>query len=187
MVETIPFDPDDLRKDPLDNYGQAKLASEIYLKEPYQQNGFPATIIMPGQISGSGRTIINPWGNTSMRVFHDIADGKEIALPNFGQEILHHIHGHDVVRVFFKALPTKIRHQVKHSMPKNATIPVTTLPEVAYSVMAVKSHVDRGLITVSDHQRYRMAPFFSQEKINIRTNGACHASPSIIPPDVADG
>lgn len=107
MVETIPFDPDALRKDPLDNYGQDKLASEIYLKEPYQQNGFPATIIMPGQISGPGWTIINPWGNTSIRVFHDIADGKEIALPNFGQEILHHIHGHDVVRVFFKALPTK--------------------------------------------------------------------------------
>ena len=125
-----------------------------------------------------------------MRVFQNIADGKEITLPNFGREILHHIHGHDVARVFFKALPTKIRHQVKHSMPKDATIPVTTLPEVAYSVMAVKSHVDRGLITVSDHQRYRMAPFFAQEKqekINIRTNGTCHASPSIIPPDVADG
>ena len=26
-----------------------------------------------------------------------------------------------------------------------------------------------------------------QEKINIRTNGTCHASPSIIPPDMADG
>ena len=52
MAETIPFDPDDLRKEPLDNYGQDKLASEIYLKEPYQQNGFPATIIMPKQISG---------------------------------------------------------------------------------------------------------------------------------------
>ena len=51
MVETIPFDPDDLRKEPLHNYGQAKLASEIYLKEPYLQNSFPATIIMPGQIS----------------------------------------------------------------------------------------------------------------------------------------
>ena len=52
MAEAIPFAPDDLRKEPLDNYGQDKLASEIYLKEPYRQNGFPATIIMPRQISG---------------------------------------------------------------------------------------------------------------------------------------
>ncbi len=103
-AETIPFDPDDLRKEPLDDYGKDKFASELFLKEQYRQNGFPATIIMPGQISGPGWAIINPWGNTSMRVFQDIADGKEIALPNFGQEILHHVHGFDVAQVFFKAV-----------------------------------------------------------------------------------
>jgi nucleoside-diphosphate-sugar epimerase len=93
-----------LRKEPLDDYGKDKFASELYLKEQYRQNGFPATVIMPGQISGPGWTIINPWGNTSMRVFQDIADGKEIALPNFGQEILHHVHGYDVAQVFFQAI-----------------------------------------------------------------------------------
>ncbi|MDO4549824.1 MAG: NAD(P)-dependent oxidoreductase [Planctomycetia bacterium] len=107
MAETIPLDPDDLRKEPLDAYGKDKFASETYLKEQYRQNGFPATIIMPGQISGPGWTIINPWGNTSTRVFQDIADGKEIALPNFGQEILHHVHGYDVAQVFFLA----VRHR----------------------------------------------------------------------------
>lgn len=81
MAETIPFDPDDLRKEPLDDYGKDKFASEMYLKDEYRKNRFPATIIMPGQISGPGWTIINPWGNTSMRVFQDIADGREIALP----------------------------------------------------------------------------------------------------------
>ncbi len=104
MAETLPFDPDDLTKEPLDDYGKDKFASEMYLKEQYRKNGFPATIVMPGQISGPGWTIINPWGNTSLRVFQDIADGKEIALPNFGQEILHHVHGYDVAQVFFKAI-----------------------------------------------------------------------------------
>ena len=104
MAETIPFDPDSICKEPLDAYGKDKYASELYLKNEYRQNGFPATIVMPGQISGPGWTIINPWGNTSMRVIQDIADGKEIALPNFGQEILHHVHGYDVAQVFFKAV-----------------------------------------------------------------------------------
>lgn len=103
-AETIPADADDLRKEPLDAYGKDKFASEMYLKEQYRKHGFPATVILPGQISGPGWTIINPWGNTSLRVFQDIADGKEIALPNFGQEILHHVHGYDVAQVFFRAI-----------------------------------------------------------------------------------
>jgi nucleoside-diphosphate-sugar epimerase len=106
-AETLPFDPDDTKKDPLDDYGRDKFASETYLKEEYRKRGFPATVVMPGQISGPGWTIINPWGNTSLRVFQDIADGKEIALPNFGQEILHNVHGYDVAQVFFKAITHK--------------------------------------------------------------------------------
>lgn len=102
-AETVPFDPDDLRKEPLDDYGKDKFASEMYLKEQYRKHGFPATIVMPGQISGPGWTVINPWGNTSLRVFQDIADGEEIALPNFGQEIIHNVHGYDVAQVFFLA------------------------------------------------------------------------------------
>ena len=225
MAETIPFDPDDLRKEPLDNYGQDKLASEIYLKEQYQQNGFPATIIMPGQISGPGWTIINPWGNTSMRVFQDIADGKEIALPNFGQEILHHVHGYDVAQVFFKAITHKNQalgetfdaeaethitlygfakhiyeffgHEPKirflpwpewcqyegnaeecdhtyHHIARSGVFSIEKTKRLLdyqpkYTCietidMAVKSYVDRGLITISDNQRYRMASSFAQEK-----------------------
>lgn len=104
MAEILPFNADDITKEPLDEYGKDKFASELYLKEQYRINGFPATIIMPGQISGPGWTIINPWGNTSMRVFQEIADGKEICLPNFGMEIIHHVHGYDVAQVFFKAI-----------------------------------------------------------------------------------
>lgn len=104
MAEQLPLCPDDMRKTPLDDYGKDKFASELFLKEKYREHGFPCTIIMPGQISGPGWTIINPWGNTSLRVFQDIADGKEIFLPNFGMETIHHVHGYDVAQVFFLAI-----------------------------------------------------------------------------------
>ncbi len=104
MAETIPFDPDSICKEPLDPYGKDKYASEMFLKDEFRRNGFPATIVMPGQISGPGWTIIGPWGNTSLRPIQTIAEGGEIALPNFGQEILHHVHGYDVAQVFFQAV-----------------------------------------------------------------------------------
>ena len=56
-AEFLPADPNSL-KEPLDDYGVDKYQSELYLKEQYRKNGFPATIIMPGQISGPGWTII---------------------------------------------------------------------------------------------------------------------------------
>ena len=104
MAETIPFDPDDINKQPLDAYGKDKFESELYLKEQYRKYGFPATIIIPGQISGPGWKIISPWGNTNTKPVQDIADGKEICLPNFGQEILHHVHGYDVAQMFYKVI-----------------------------------------------------------------------------------
>lgn len=102
--EVLPFQPDDLKKEPLDEYGKQKFASELYLKEVYLQEGFPATIIMPGQISGPGWTIMNPWANKTVLPFQKIADGEEIFLPNFGMETLHHVHGYDVAQCFFKAI-----------------------------------------------------------------------------------
>lgn len=103
-AEVLPLDPDGLKKEPLDPYGKDKFASEMYLKEQYRENGFPATIIMPGQISGPGWTIMNPWANKTALPFQKIADGEEIMLPNFGMETLHHVHGYDVAQCFFKAI-----------------------------------------------------------------------------------
>ena len=101
-----------------------------------------------------------------MRVFQDIADGKEITLPNFGQEILHHIHGHDIARVFFKAITHKNQASGKtfdaercdHTCHHIARSDVSSiektklLPEyppkyicIETTDMAVKSHVDSGL------------------------------------------
>ncbi|UTY39045.1 NAD-dependent epimerase/dehydratase family protein [Allocoprobacillus halotolerans] len=102
-AEFIPEDPNAL-KEPLDHYGKDKYASELYLKEQYRIHGFPATIIMPGQISGPGWTIMNPQATKDNRVFQKIADGEEIVLPNFGMETLHHVHAYDVAQMFYKAI-----------------------------------------------------------------------------------
>lgn len=104
ISEVLPLNPDDLRKEPFDEYGKNKFASELYLKDLYRREGFPATVIMPGQIAGPGWDITGPWANTRYEPFQMAADGNEIRLPNFGMETIHHVHGYDVAQVFFKAI-----------------------------------------------------------------------------------
>lgn len=103
-AEVLPVDPNTTKKEPLDTYGKNKFASELFLKREYRTTGFPATVIMPGQISGPGWTIINPVGNTDLAVFQKIARGEKIILPNFGMETLHHVHAHDVAQVFYQSI-----------------------------------------------------------------------------------
>lgn len=102
-AEVLPVDSN-APKQPLDEYGWEKYKSEQYLKEQYRLTGFPATIIMPGQISGPGWKIINPVGNTDVEVFQKIAYGEVLTLPNFGMETLHHVHPDDVAQMFVKAI-----------------------------------------------------------------------------------
>jgi nucleoside-diphosphate-sugar epimerase len=102
-AEVLPVEPN-VKKEPLDAYGIDKYKSEMYLKEAFRTMGFPATIIMPGQISGPGWTIMNPQATTDLTLFQKIADGEEIILPNFGMETLHHVHAHDVARMFVNAI-----------------------------------------------------------------------------------
>ncbi|WP_287714118.1 NAD-dependent epimerase/dehydratase family protein [Blautia sp.] len=103
-AEVLPVNEDNMSSIPLCEYGRDKLASEKYLKEEYENNGFPATCIRPGQISGAGWAIIGPWGNVSVVPFQKIANGEEIKLPNFGMETIHHVHGYDVAQCFYKAI-----------------------------------------------------------------------------------
>lgn len=102
-AEKIPADPNGV-KHPLDDYGWAKYKSEQYLKKEFRANGFPATVIMPGQISGPGWTFINPIGNEDTKVFQTIADGGKVYLPSFGMETLHHVHASDVAQMFVDAI-----------------------------------------------------------------------------------
>jgi len=103
-AESLPVDPNSVTKQPLDDYGINKFKSEMYLKEQFRQNGFPSTVIMPGQISGPGWLIINPWGNLNTGIFEKISRGEKIYLPNLGMETLHHVHAYDVAQCFFKAI-----------------------------------------------------------------------------------
>lgn len=95
---------EDQPKFPLDEYGIEKVKCETYLHDLYRKEGFPETVIMPGNISGPGWAIINPTGNQDFRVFGKIRRGEEIAIPNFGMETLHHVHPDDVAQVFFNAI-----------------------------------------------------------------------------------
>lgn len=104
MGEILPADPDSLTKEPICDYGREKFRTELYLKEEYRKNGFPSTVIMPGQILGPGYTIISPWAIATLRPAQMIADGEEIKLPNSGMETLHHVHGEDVAQLFMKAV-----------------------------------------------------------------------------------
>ncbi|WP_086444095.1 NAD-dependent epimerase/dehydratase family protein [Candidatus Enterococcus lemimoniae] len=99
----LPTDPNS-KKYPLDEYGIQKYESEKLLKNEYYTNGFPATIIMPGQISGPKWTIINPLANHDPEIFQKIANGEVIYLPNFGMETLHHVHASDVAQIFVDAI-----------------------------------------------------------------------------------
>jgi len=61
-------------------------------------------VLHPGHISGPGWTPVNPAGNVDTEVFSRLAQGREVALPNFGLETVHHVHADDVAQAFQRAL-----------------------------------------------------------------------------------
>jgi len=89
---------------PFGAYGIQKAAIEEYLLNEVRRNGFPATILHPGHISGPGWIPINPTGNLNLGVFEKLAAGEEVALPDLGMETLHHVHADDVAQAFLKAM-----------------------------------------------------------------------------------
>jgi nucleoside-diphosphate-sugar epimerase len=95
---------EDQPKFPLCEYGLQKAKSEEYLHSIYRKEGFPETVIMPGQISGPGWVIMNPVANHDYMIFNKFRLGEEVILPNFGMETLHHIHADDVAQVFYKSI-----------------------------------------------------------------------------------
>jgi nucleoside-diphosphate-sugar epimerase len=89
---------------PFGEYGTQKAAIEAYLRETARKDAFPATIVHPGHIVGPGWTPLNPAGHFNNRVFTILARGRELALPNFGLETVHHVHADDVAQVFMTAI-----------------------------------------------------------------------------------
>lgn len=88
---------------PIGDYGRRKAAIEDYLLRQ-AADGFPATVIHPGHISGPGWVPINPAGHKDTAVFQRLADGDRLTLPNLGMETLQHVHADDVARVFLAAI-----------------------------------------------------------------------------------
>lgn len=98
-----------LPRHPICEYGQKKYQSEAFLIGEANSSGFPATVVMPGHITGTGWNCINPAGNFDPLIFQRIARGEEIPIPHFGMETLHHVHADDVAQVFLKSIQNRAR------------------------------------------------------------------------------
>src|SRR5258708_7732048 len=93
---------EDRPRRPISDYGVRKAAIEDYLLGEYRRDGFPAAVLHPGHLVGMGWTPLNPAANFNPQVFSDLANGKEISLPNIGREALHNVHACDVAQAFTK-------------------------------------------------------------------------------------
>lgn len=89
---------------PFGEYGIRKAAIEAYLLKEARRNGFPAAILHPGHIVGPGWAPLNPLGHFGTEVFEDLAQGREVTLPNLGLETVHHVHADDVAQAFERAV-----------------------------------------------------------------------------------
>jgi nucleoside-diphosphate-sugar epimerase len=92
---------------PFGDYGVNKAAMEEYLLREARLSGFPATVVHPGHIVGRGWVPLNPQGNFNPAVYLALARGQDLALPNLGQETVHHVHADDVAGVFIAAMESR--------------------------------------------------------------------------------
>jgi len=104
---SCPYD-ETMPRAPFGDYGIQKAAIERYLLEE-AANGFPASILHPGHISGPGWVPINPAGNLDIRVFERLARGETVTLPDDGSARLQHVHADDVAQAFMLALSHRAR------------------------------------------------------------------------------
>jgi nucleoside-diphosphate-sugar epimerase len=95
---TRPYDETSPRE-PFGDYGIRKAAIEQYLLGQAAE-GFPATLLHPGHITGPGWNPINPAGNLDMSVFERLRDGGIVTLPDDGSATLQHVHADDVAQAF---------------------------------------------------------------------------------------
>lgn len=106
--EVVPTEETQPRR-PFGDYGVRKAAVEAYLLEKARREGFPATVLHPGHITGPGWVPINPAGNLDVAVFERLAKGETLTLPDHGLATLHHVHADDVAQAFARALARRGR------------------------------------------------------------------------------
>lgn len=93
------------RRDPFGEYGIAKAEIEDFLlAESARPDGLPSVVLRPGHITGPGWPMINAVGNLDVDVWHRLATGQPVDMPNFGLETVHHVHADDVAQAFQLAL-----------------------------------------------------------------------------------
>jgi nucleoside-diphosphate-sugar epimerase len=102
----VPADESD-PLNPFGDYGVNKAAIETWLLHEARRTGFPATVFRPGHIVGPGWAPINPLGHLNTDVFSRMARGEAITLPNFGLEMLHHVHAKDVAQIVLLAMANR--------------------------------------------------------------------------------
>ncbi|MEO7367844.1 MAG: family 10 glycosylhydrolase [Gemmatimonadaceae bacterium] len=108
---------------PFGEYGIKKAKIETYLMEAATE-GFPASVLHPGHITGPGWAPINPAGNLDMKVFERLGRGEIVTLPDEGSATLQHVHADDVAQAFELAI-AKPESAIGESFHVAAREPVT--------------------------------------------------------------
>jgi nucleoside-diphosphate-sugar epimerase len=102
VPKTRPYD-ETTPREPFGEYGIRKAAIERFLLDAASE-GFPATVLHPGHITGPGWPPINPAGHLDTRVFDALAHGEAVILPDDGLATLQHVHADDVAQAFACAI-----------------------------------------------------------------------------------
>lgn len=124
IPRTRPYDETAVRE-PFGAYGIRKAEIESFLLRTSHE-GFPATILHPGHITGPGWIPINPAGNLDFGVFERLAEEKTVALPDDGTATLQHVHADDVAHAFELAI-AKRESAIGEAFHVAAAEPVTML------------------------------------------------------------
>lgn len=90
-------------REPFGEYGIRKAQIERFLLDAATE-GFPASVLHPGHITGPGWAPINPAGNLDKGVFDFLARGGRVVLPDDGSATLQHVHADDVAQAFALAI-----------------------------------------------------------------------------------
>jgi nucleoside-diphosphate-sugar epimerase len=90
---------------PIGDYGIGKAEIEdLLLAESADADGLRCVVLRPGHITGPGWPMVNAVGNLDLDVWHRLATGQSVQMPNLGAETVHHVHADDVAQVFQLAL-----------------------------------------------------------------------------------
>lgn len=110
-------------REPFGDYGIRKAEIEQYLLDQAAE-GFPATQLHPGHITGPGWNPINPAGNLDISVFDKLRDDEIVFLPDGGSATLQHVHAEDVAQAFVLAVEKPVQ-SIGESFHVAARLPVS--------------------------------------------------------------